>query len=169
MSFEFQPLLSGSRVRLRPLLQEDFSALRQSAADPLIWEQHPAKRFQPDVFEGYFTESLESSGALIVEMIESGEVIGSSRYHGYDEEESVIEIGWTFLVRKYWGSGINAEIKAMMLKHAFQFVDSVIFLVAPENIRSQTAVQKIGAVREGTRLRGSGTEDYLYRIRKPHE
>ena len=51
-----------------------------------------------------------------------------------------------------------------MLRHAFQFVKSVIFLVGPHNFRSQRALEKIGAIRAGTRLDGSGRESLLYRI-----
>jgi RimJ/RimL family protein N-acetyltransferase len=91
-------------------------------------------------------------------------VIGSSRYHGYDEAQSEIEIGWTFLARSHWGSTYNDEMKRLMLRHAFRFVNSVIFLVGPHNFRSQRAVEKIGGVRAGTRLDASGQESLVYRI-----
>ena len=51
-----------------------------------------------------------------------------------------------------------------MLRHAFQFVRNVVFLVGPHNYRSQRALEKIGAVRAGTRLNGRGEESALYRI-----
>jgi RimJ/RimL family protein N-acetyltransferase len=56
-----------------------------------------------------------------------GQVIGSSRFHGYDKERSEIEIGWTFLVRSSWGGIYNQEMKQVMLRYAFRFVNSVIF------------------------------------------
>jgi RimJ/RimL family protein N-acetyltransferase len=58
-------------------------------------------------------------------------------------------------------------MKQLMLRHAFRFVDSVIFLVGPQNFRSQKALEKIGGVREGTRLDGNGRESVLYRIAAP--
>src|SRR5262249_5799612 len=93
-----------------------------------------------------------------------GWVIGSSRFHGYDEEKSEVEIGWTFLARTHWGGLYNGEMKRLMLRHAFRFVNSVIFLVAPQNLRSQRAVEKIAAVRVGSRPDGSGRESFVYQI-----
>ena len=75
-------------------------------------------------------------------------MIGSSRYFGYSEEKKEVEIGWTFLARSHWGGRYNGELKQLMLRHAFRFVNSVVFLVSPENIRSQRAVEKIGGVLE---------------------
>ncbi len=51
-----------------------------------------------------------------------------------------------------------------MLSHAFRFVRSVVFLVSPENVRSQRAVEKIGGVRVGSRPDATGQESIAYRI-----
>jgi RimJ/RimL family protein N-acetyltransferase len=116
------------------------------------------------VFKVFFREALESRGALIASDRKDGRVIGSSRFHGYDEAKSEIEIGWTFLARSHWGGAYNGEMKRLMLCHAFHFVDSVIFLIGPHNFRSQRAVAKIGAVRAGSRRDASGRESVMYRI-----
>jgi RimJ/RimL family protein N-acetyltransferase len=143
----------------------DFHDLYAGAADPLIWEQHPNKdRYQEEVFERFFREALESRGALIAIDAKDGRVIGSSRYHGYDETKSEVEIGWTFLARSHWGGTYNREMKQLMLRHAFRFVNHVVFLVGPHNFRSQRAVERIGGVRAGSRLDGSGRESFVYRI-----
>jgi len=97
----------------------------------------------------------------------AGEIIGSSRFHGYDEQRGEVEIGWTFLARSYWGGRVNAQLKALMLQHAFRFVGRVVFLVAPDNLRSQRALEKIGAVRAGTRPDASGQDSMLFEIRRP--
>ena len=98
----------------------------------------------------------------------SGLVIGSSRFHGYDAERSEIEIGWTFLARSHWGGVYNGEMKRLMLRHAFRFLDNVVFLVGPQNLRSQKSVEKIGGVRAGSRTDGGGRESFVYRIgRRP--
>jgi len=55
-------------------------------------------------------------------------------------------------------------MKRLMLEHAFRFVDSVVFLIAPENLRSQRAVEKIGAVRAGSRPDASGQDSFVYRV-----
>ncbi|HEX2799273.1 MAG TPA: GNAT family N-acetyltransferase, partial [Thermoanaerobaculia bacterium] len=98
MSFDLQPILEGELLRLRPLRPEDFHDLYAVASDPLIWEQHPNNdRYKEEVFWGFFREALESGGALIAIDSKDGQVIGSSRFHGYDSDKSEIEIGWTFL------------------------------------------------------------------------
>jgi len=55
-------------------------------------------------------------------------------------------------------------MKRLMLRHAFRFVNNVVFLVGPHNLRSQRAVEKIGGVRAGTRVDGTGRESLVYRI-----
>jgi len=165
MSFDFQPILKGELLGLRPLRPEDFHALYAVASDPLIWEQHPIKdRYQEDVFKEFFREALESGGALIAIDSKNGRVIGSSRFQGYDQEKSEIEIGWTFLARSHWGGVYNREMKQLMLRHAFRFVNNVIFLVGPQNMRSQRALEKMGGVRVGSRPDGGGRDSFVYQI-----
>jgi RimJ/RimL family protein N-acetyltransferase len=164
-SFDLQPILEGELLGLRPLRPEDFQDLYQVASDPLIWEQHPNNdRYEKAVFQGFFREALESGGALVATDSKDGRVIGSSRFHGYDGERSEVEIGWTFLARSYWGGMYNREMKELMLRHAFRFVNSVIFLVGPQNLRSQRAMEKIGGVRVGSRCDSGGRESLVYQI-----
>jgi RimJ/RimL family protein N-acetyltransferase len=161
MPFELQPFLKGQLLELRPLRSDDFHELYAVASDPLIWEQHPAKdRYKEDVFQVFFREALESGGALIAIDSSNGQVIGSSRFHGYNQHKSEIEIGWTFLARSHWGGSYNGEMKHLMLQHAFQFVASVIFVIGPQNLRSQKAVEKIGGIRVGSRPDGN----FVYQI-----
>ena len=165
MSFDLQPTLKGKLVELRPLRPEDFQDLCAVASDPLIWAQHPSNdRYQEPVFQIFFRDALDSGGALLAIDSNNGRVIGSSRYHGYNEEKSEIEIGWTFLARSHWGGVYNREMKQLMLRHAFRFVQSVVFLVGPRNMRSQKALEKIGAVRVGSRPDARGAESFTYRI-----
>ena len=165
-AFDLQPVLKGTLVELRPLRQDDFSALYAVASDPLIWELHPnPDRYLPEVFKEFFREALESGGALIALDASDGRVIGSSRFYGYDEAKSEIEIGWTFLARSHWGGTYNKEMKQLMLRHAFKFVKHVVFLVGPENWRSQKAMEKIGGVRIGTRT-ANGRDSVVYQIKR---
>ena len=165
MFFDLQPVLKGELLRLRPLRLDDFPSLFAVAADPLIWEQHPASdRYKEEVFKTFFREAMDSRGALIAADSKDGQVIGSTRFHGYNDEASEIEIGWTFLARSHWGGSYNREMKKLMLRHAFQFVNAVVFLVGPQNLRSQKALEKIGGVRVGSRRDGSGRDSIVYRI-----
>ena len=165
MHFDLQPVLKGELIELRPLRADDFDALYKVASDPLIWEQHPERnRYREEVFRRLFQESLASGGALVAINSETEEVIGSSRFHAYDERLSQIEIGWTFLARSFWGGEFNGEMKRMMLGHAFKFVESVIFVIGEENIRSQRAMERIGGRRVGTRTDANGRTNFIYRI-----
>lgn len=164
-AFDFQPTLRGSLLCLRPLRADDLAGLHAAAADPLVWEQHPERdRYREHVFRPYFEGLLRSQEALVAIDRTSGEIVGMSRFHGYAAERSEVEIGWTFLARSRWGGAYNRELKALMLTHAFRFVSSVVFLVAPENVRSRRAVEKIGGVPAGSRPDASGRECLVYRI-----
>jgi len=146
MHFDLQPTLQGSLLLVRPLRPDDFDALFQAASDPLIWEQHPeSDRYKRDVFQKFFDGAIESRGAFAVIDRKSGRIIGSSRYHNLDAAENEVEIGWTFLERQFWGGKYNGELKALMIGHALRFVDRVVFAVGENNLRSQKALQKIGA------------------------
>jgi RimJ/RimL family protein N-acetyltransferase len=165
VSFDAQPFLIGDLLELRPLRAGDFQALFRVAADPLIWEQHPEpNRYQEATFRAFFEEALASGGALVALDRATGQIIGSSRYHGYDAEGSVIEIGWTFLARSHWGGRYNGEMKRLMLEHAFKSVHRVIFIIGPDNRRSQRAVEKIGGVRAGTTTDARGRARVVYEL-----
>jgi RimJ/RimL family protein N-acetyltransferase len=165
MPFDFQPTLKSDLITLRPLRAADFDALYAVGSDPLIWEQHPqGDRYKPDVFRAFFDDGLKSGGALIAIDNATHEIIGSSRFHGYDPSASEIEIGWSFLARRYWGGRYNGEMKRLMLEHAFRFVDNVVFLIGEENMRSRRAVEKIGGVEIGMRTDERGQERVVYRI-----
>src|SRR5215475_226727 len=125
-TFDYQPTLRGRLLELRHLRVSDFRDLYAVASDPLIWEQHPVKdRWKETVFKEFFQESLDSGGALIAIDSRGGQVIGSSRFHGYDEQRSEVEIGWTCLARSHWGGIYNWDMKELMLRHAFRLVDRV--------------------------------------------
>lgn len=139
-----QPILKNAKVSLRPLRQGDFESVYKVAKDPGIWEQHPCKRYLKDEFETFFSESIASKGALVITDNTTGELIGSSRYQELEGFENGIEIGWSFLGRDYWGGVFNKSVKDLMMAHAFNHVDHVVYFVDKGNIRSQKAVLKIG-------------------------
>jgi N-acetyltransferase len=174
MSFDLQPPLKGELIELLPLTLKDWHDLFAVASDPLIWEQHPeSDRYKEDVFKVFFREALESGGAFVVVDTKNQRIIGSTRFYGYDPAKSEIEIGWTFLARRYWGGRHNQEMKQLMLAHAFKFVENVIFYVGENNIRSQKAMEKIGAIRNGTVKRVYGNHppalNVKYVLKKPQD
>ncbi|HTC45465.1 MAG TPA: GNAT family protein [Steroidobacteraceae bacterium] len=147
---DLQPVLNGSRIALRPLELSDFDALASAAADPLAWAQHPdPSRGTRAGFALAFEEALRSKGCLVAVDSELETAIGWSRYHTYLPLERVT-IGHTFLARSHWGGAANAEMKRLMLRHAFTDVPEVRFTVAERNLRSRRAVEKLGAQLAGT-------------------
>jgi N-acetyltransferase len=166
MPFDLQPTLTGELVELRPLREADWAELFAVASDALIWELHPVReRYKEEVFREFFRGAMESGGAFAVIDRSTGRIIGSTRYHDHREDEREIEIGWTFLARAYWGGIYNGEMKRLMLQHAFQFVDRVLFVIGIHNFRSQRATEKLGGIRIGQRTDDTGRESYWYEIR----
>ncbi|UZK65177.1 GNAT family N-acetyltransferase [Sphingomonas sp. M1-B02] len=169
---ELQPTLEGELVRIRPTVPEDWDALFAVAADPLIWEVHPANdRWQEPVFRRYFEDALASGGGVTIVDKASDAVIGASRYAFPDAARDEVEIGWTFIARAYWGGSYNREIKRLMLDHIHRFVGGAIFVVGKDNIRSRRAMEKIGGVlQKGRTERGDGStppDHVYYLIRRP--
>jgi len=166
--FDLQPILKGKLLELRPLRPSDFPDLYAVASDPLIWEQHPAKdRCQEEVFQQFFQKALDSGGAFVAIDRKDDRVIGTSRFHDYDPENNQIEVGFTFLARSHWGGAYNREMKELMLRYAFHYVERVVFLIDPKNFRSQRAVEKIGGIRAGSRQNVEGRDSFLYELTAP--
>jgi RimJ/RimL family protein N-acetyltransferase len=143
---QLQPTLTGKMVILRPLKTEDFEDLYLAASDPKIWEQHPSwDRYKREVFEGFFEAAMQSGGGFVIVDPVTDYIIGSTRYYDFDASKKQVMIGYTFLACEYWGHKFNKEAKALLLEHAFKFVDRVLFQIGKNNIRSQKAIAKIGA------------------------
>lgn len=163
--------LHNELIKLIPLNVCDMERLYKVASDPLIWEQHPENnRFEKEVFMKYFSGAIESKGAFLIFDAITDEVIGSSRYYEYDEINKTVAIGYTFLARDHWGTKFNKALKTLMLNHAFKFVNTVFFHIGIDNIRSQMAIERIGALRAGVaelnlnnRTKNS---NFIYRIDK---
>jgi RimJ/RimL family protein N-acetyltransferase len=136
-------------VKLTPLVEDDFDVLYRVACDPLIWEQHPnPDRYKKDIFQNYFAGALASKGAFLISSMD-GDVIGSTRFYDFFSEKGEVKIGYTFFSRTCWGMPYNRATKHLMLTYAFQFVPRVIFHVGAQNIRSQKAMEKLGAIKIG--------------------
>jgi RimJ/RimL family protein N-acetyltransferase len=161
---DFQPTLTGPNVIVRPIAPSDWKEMFAAGSDPKIWEVHPVRdRYTEPQFRKFFDGAVNSKMGFAFVDRKSGELIGSSRYYGFEPDKSEIEIGWTFLVCSHWGGATNREVKRLMLDHAFTFVDTVIFWVGETNWRSQGAMIKIGGVlRDGVLTRElSGSDPYV--------
>ncbi|SHE48565.1 GNAT family N-acetyltransferase [Chryseobacterium takakiae] len=150
MKFSIQPILENEKYQLIPLQQGDFESLYEVASDPEVWKQHPNKdRYRKEVFSIFFEGAMKSGGAFKITEKSSGEILGSTRFYDYNQSDNSIFIGYTFYGTKSWGKGINPQVKKMMLQYIFQFVDTVYFHVGKDNIRSRTAMERLGAEKIG--------------------
>lgn len=170
--FVFSPILFGSSIYLRPLIAEDFEPLYAAASDPKIWEQHPEPtRYQRDVFEQSFFKGALASGSAFVVVDKTNErIIGSSRFYEWDKNKAEVAIGFTFLACDYWGGVTNAEMKQLMLQHAFQWARAVWLHIGVDNWRSRRAAEKIGAQfshEERKDINGRVRDTAFYKIVRP--
>ncbi len=95
---------------------------------------------------------------------QSAAAVNRAGYYEYNPEARDIVVGYTFLSRRCWGGRYNRELKALMLAHAFRFVDRVWFHVGVNNTRSQRAMEKVGArfSHRVTRESGGVTAEFLH-------
>lgn len=165
MALDLQPTLRGDQILIRPQAEADFEALYQVASDPALWRLHPEpERWQRPVFERIFKQGLASGGALVVVELATGALLGGSRYYDVDEQARALVVGYSFVARAMWGTGVNAEMKRLMLDHAFGWAEVVWFNVGVENLRSRRAVEKLGARYSHEELRHWRTPHALYRL-----
>ncbi|MGX5817217.1 GNAT family N-acetyltransferase [Chitinophaga lutea] len=172
MAFNVQPTLENDDILLRPLAEDDFAALYAVAADPKVWEQHPNKdRWKEEVFRNFFRGAMQSGGAFAIISKATGKIIGSTRFYEQDEQDNSVFIGYTFYGRESWGKGINPVVKQLMLDYAFRFVDKVYFHIGADNVRSQVAIGRLGAVKimeESVAYVGEAPRlNYRYLLEKP--
>ena len=119
------------------------------AEDSEIWQIY-ANNFGPGGFDDSITRYVSSPNNRTFVLFEGDELAGMSSYLGIDPNRQVLEIGGTYYRPKFRGTGFNRRVKEMMLAQAFDCgIRRVEFRVDRRNTRSQAAIKKIGAVREG--------------------
>lgn len=169
---DWQPILQDEVILLRPLHLDDLEPLHAAASDPRIWEQHSERnRHERPVFERFFAGAIASGGGMVVIDRVSGRLIGSSRFYDWNPSDRTVVIGYSFLDRARWGDGTNRRMKRLMLEHAFRWASTAWFHVSPGNMRSQKALERIGARlhdRQMVPVGGVPSERLIYRIDRPN-
>jgi RimJ/RimL family protein N-acetyltransferase len=142
--------MTGEGCRAELFSEEYREPLRAACAeDPEIWEIY-ANNFGPDGFDESIDRYVSSPANRTFVLFEGEELAGMSSYLGIDPNRQVLEIGGTYYHPKFRGTGFNRRVKDMMLKRAFDCgIRRVEFRVDRRNARSQAAMKKLGAVREG--------------------
>ena len=142
--------MADGEIRMEPLAEAHRTALKAACAeDPAIWPIY-AISYDPDHFDASFDALLARPNGRGFAIFSDGALIGMSCYLGVDESRAVLEIGNTYYVPALRGTGLNRRVKALMLGRAiacgFRRIE---FRVDARNARSQAAMAKLGAVREG--------------------
>lgn len=154
-----QPVgLTGTYVRLEPLELDHVEGLAESTAgDEEVWQWLPsfptdASRMRTLVEAALRDRDTGTRYPYAILDVPSGRVLGSSSYLDIDPANERIEIGWTWLSRAVWRSPVNTEAKLLLLGHAFDDLgyERVALKTHHNNERSQLAIARLGAVREGT-------------------
>ncbi|MEO6314948.1 MAG: GNAT family protein [Chitinophagaceae bacterium] len=151
--------LNGQHVYLEKLIPEHSSILRQLAKDDRIWEFNKTFSTGPlfdTQFDDYIRIALDTAAmggqqAFIVRQKPTGTVIGMTRFYQIHPNDKRVAIGYTWYTPSVWGRVHNKECKLLLLTYALEVLGycRVEFHIAHQNIRSQKAVAKIGAVKEG--------------------
>jgi RimJ/RimL family protein N-acetyltransferase len=151
----FVPPLTGRHVRLEALAEAHREPLRTAADDECIW-RHTLTIARGSGFDAWFDEALAlfADGArvpFVVRRLADDSVIGSTSYLDVVLKHRRIEIGSTWYRPDCWGTVINPECKLLLLAYAFDVlgVNRVALITDRLNERSQAAIAKLGAVREG--------------------
>ncbi|MGD6843202.1 GNAT family N-acetyltransferase [Bacillus infantis] len=150
------PILEGKSVRLSPIREDQSSLLWEAAAYKEIWEFTASKIFSLEEMKADTRKAadLVKEGkqlAFSVSLKESGRLVGSTRYLDILPENKTLEIGSTWYTPEVWRTSVNTECKFLLLRHAFEIWDMnrVQLKTDSRNIRSQKAIERLGAVKEG--------------------
>lgn len=149
--------LEGRIVVVEPLAAEHEAGLRSAAADPAVWRWLPWNAAESEeTFHAWMEDALArtsagSECAFAVLASESGEPLGSTRYLALRPEHRVLEIGWTWMTSRAWGTGANAEAKLLLMEHAFEDLGCmrVEFKTDALNERARAALEALPARFEG--------------------
>ncbi len=153
------PTLAGRHITLRPLVREDEGALVAAASEGGLWDIFYANVSMMKTPDRWFAAALSEQdyGRALVFAVEDagGTVVGSTRLMRLAEKHRRLEIGGTFYAKTAQRTGINTEAKLMLLTHAFEAMDCQCVQIRTDqlNTRSQTAIERLGARRDGV-LRG---------------
>lgn len=149
--------LEGRYVRLEPLSQAHAAELARVALDPELWRWTPTQIETLEELDAYIDTAIllwRTGTALPFATIDasSGRAIGSTRFGNIDPQNRRVEIGWTWLGRDYQRKAFNTEAKLLMLTYAFERLrcERVELRTDALNVRSRTAIARLGAREEGT-------------------
>ncbi len=149
-------ILLGQIVRLEPLSLDHVPALLRAGSDPELWQLTTSRMTTQADAAAYVESALAARDAgtalpFATLLRDSGELVGSTRFANFDEAHRRVEIGWTWVTPRWQRTAVNTEAKYLMLRHAFETLGLIRVELKTDvlNTRSQRAMERIGATREG--------------------
>lgn len=178
MTWLVPPTLSGRWVRLEPLEDRHAEGLFEASRDPEIWRHLiiPQPQSVAEMREYIATARVPSFEGPQLPFatinLADGSVAGTTRFMAMVAAHRVLEIGWTWLAPRHQRTAINTECKLLLLRHAFEMLGAqrVQLKTDIRNTKSQAAIERLGAVREGVlralriRTDGSPRDTVFYSI-----
>ena len=168
MKIDTNLILEGNTITLVPLEMKYKEQVYEAIKNPDVWKYtwREVKTF--DDIEQILSIAVQNKDdgkqlPFIIKDKLSGEVIGTTRIGDIDTVNRNVEIGWTWLSPSVWRTKVNTECKFLLLQYCFEELKvlRVQFSISGQNVRSQKAVERIGAVKEGTfrkqRVKADGT------------
>lgn len=154
--FDNEIVLEDNKVILRPVEPGDINGFSKIFSEDDIWEYTVTKYSTDEEIEKFVADALynkQNSIRYTLTVIDkvSGEIAASSSYGNLSEYDKCVEIGWSYVGKKFWGTHINPHMKYHMLRYAFEEMDMnrVEFKTDDANPRSGRALLKIGCKKEG--------------------
>jgi RimJ/RimL family protein N-acetyltransferase len=151
------PVLDGVRVRLEPMTLGHLAGIEAVAFDDRIWRYMLSWVKTPADLQAWVEDALrlEAAGSVmpwVTVLKTENRVIGCTRFMDFDTVHRTTELGSTWLAPEFHGAGLNAEAKLLQLTYAFEELklNRVALKTHHENVQSQAAMRKIGALEEGT-------------------
>ncbi len=148
--------LENETVLLRPLDKVDVQGILEAVNFPEIWLHMSTAMENIEDVNGFVDNALamkekKTEFPFVIVDKESGQIIGSTRFMDIDDKHKRLEIGTTWLIPAYWRTAINTNCKYLLLQYCFEILNfqRVQIKTDHENYRSQKAIERIGAIKEG--------------------
>ncbi|MFJ7698118.1 GNAT family N-acetyltransferase [Lysinibacillus fusiformis] len=148
--------LENEIVNLKPLELNDLSGILEAASYPEIWSHMPITIKKMEDVNNFVENALlmrrnKTEFPFVIVDKKTGEIIGSTRFMDIDDTHQRVEIGTTWLTPAYWRTAINTNCKYLLLEYCFEILhlQRVQIKTDHENSRSQKAIERIGATKEG--------------------
>lgn len=149
-------ILRGQEIELVPLENAHFEELFTAASDKELWALIPTDCSDQNTFTKAYEFSLNERETgnqypFVIRHLKTNRLIGSTRLFEIYPDDKKLEIGWTWIIKEYWGTTVNLECKLLLLTFCFETLNlsRVQLKTKDTNLRSRKAIEKIGAVFEG--------------------